>query len=89
MISPTIHGNGTSGEALLTQQTDAVSALYDALEAMTAAAPNGRDYYPQGPEAFRLAAAEHAARIAKVRAVLAEYEAAAEVIADLIDGAER
>jgi len=85
MRAPTIHLNGTSGEALLDQATSAAQALREALEAMGRAAPNARDYYVQGPEAFPLADDAHDARCAAVRALIAEYEELAEALADALD----
>lgn len=74
-IKPTIHTNGTSAEALEAQLENAGHALRAALDALGEAAPNGRDYYPQGPDAIRVAVAEHAARVAALRDVLADIEA--------------
>ncbi len=82
MRTPTIHLNGTGKDALLDQATDACDALESALEAMSAAAPNGRDYYPQGPAAIGEAMREQEGRIAAVRSVLSQYRALAEAIAD-------
>jgi len=82
MIAPTIHMNGTGREALLDQVTDAASALYKALDALSEAAPNGRDYYPQGPAAFEQARTEHQSRADRLRSVLSELQALAETIAD-------
>lgn len=82
MLIPTIHTNGTSRDDLVDQQTTAGSALRRALECMQAAAPNGRDFYPQGDGALKLAQAEHGARIERVRSVLREVEQIAEAIAD-------
>lgn len=82
MITPTIHLNGTSRETLLAQATNATEALTDAIEAMRAMAPNGRDYYPQGDNAIRAAIQEHSARIVKLNEVHAEVMAIAEAIVD-------
>lgn len=73
MILPTVHINGTSREALSAQFAEVLKALQRALEAMADAAPNARDYYPQGESAFRLARAEHESRIACVRAIREDY----------------
>ena len=79
---PTVHLNGDTQETLLRQVTDAMEALYVAIEAMYRAGPNGRNFYPQGPQAFRLAAEEHEKRIAVVRGVRDELAVIAEAIAD-------
>lgn len=60
---PTIHSNGTSEESLLEQFGDARVAILKAQEALAKAAPNGRDYYPQGDAALRKAQDEHRARV--------------------------
>lgn len=46
MRIPTVHMNGTSPEDLLEQLVRAHQAVAGALEALDAASPNGRDYYP-------------------------------------------
>lgn len=71
---PTVHLNGTSGKALEKQLRDAHRAGDEFLEKLAQAAPHGRDYYPQGPEAYAKAAREHEARMARVHAVLLELE---------------
>lgn len=83
---PTVHGNGTSGEALYDQVIEAGQAAYVLLKALEAAAPNGRDYYVSAdPKAFERAKAQHEARAVKVRIVLAEMMEIAEGIANQID----
>jgi hypothetical protein len=81
MMIPTVHRNGTGGTALLDQVTNAASAIHDALRAMCDAAPNARDYYVQGEQAFKRAAAEHSERCAIVRKVGEKYM----LLADHID----
>lgn len=78
MLKPTIHLNGTSRESLTEAYVEAGSALRDALQALTAAEPNARDYYPQGHGAFEQACLEHLARLRRVREVLDEVEALAQ-----------
>lgn len=68
-MTPTVHLNGTSKNALLDQITDVEQVLGKAIEALCEASPNGRDYYPQGPDALRKAQAEHEARIAALTTV--------------------
>ena len=82
MLIPTIHVNGSSADALLTQLRDAQHALQGALEALARAAPHGRDYYPQGDSAYRLAAEEHGARALKVREVVHDLGVLREAICD-------
>jgi len=55
---PTIHLNGTGAVALQREyraMVDAIAATENALQAATC---NGRDFYPQGPEAFQQAQAD-------------------------------
>lgn len=47
LAKPTVHLNGTSGEALFEQYTEALEALYALERAMEKTAPHGRDYYTQ------------------------------------------
>lgn len=48
IIKPTIHLNGTSAKSLQEEHLDAYHAIQAAIDALPH--PNGRDYYPQGPE---------------------------------------
>lgn len=66
ILAPTVHLNGTSKEALIDQIKDAYGAIETAIDALCAAAPNARDYYPQGPDAFSAARAQHDARAKKL-----------------------
>jgi hypothetical protein len=81
MMVPTVHLGGTSHDRLLETACEAVNALLAGLEAMERAAPNPRDYYPQGSGAFDAAAREHAERVARVRAVVNEMQQLASAIA--------
>lgn len=69
MIGPTVHNNGTSREELKLQLKNSYVAIRTAIKALQAGAPNGRDYYPQGPEAFSIAREEHVSRIARLEEV--------------------
>jgi hypothetical protein len=86
MRLPTIHLNGTSASELLTGYLNARNAVFEAIEAMKEAAPNGRDYYPQDTDvpsaAYNIAAREHRTRVEMLRVVAAElYELAQHVSA--------
>ena len=81
MMLPTIHMNGTSREDLLRGYCDAIWTLVDAIEALARVAPNGRDYYPQGPDACATADAEHDARKRALMKVMDELQALAEHVA--------
>lgn len=82
MQLPVININGTERSDLLELYLDAKRALEHAVDALNAAAPHGRDYqtYRDHDQAFYAAQREHADRILKVRAVLAEIETLAEHI---------
>lgn len=69
MKFPTIHLNGTSREQLEGCYTVAYYGVCDALHALEQIELNGRDYYPQGPEAFSEALREHTERCVALRAV--------------------
>jgi len=83
MVFPTVHLNGTSKNALREQALDAVEALDKALKAMAEAAPNGRDFYPQGEVVLVQAQVEHRARMKEVEQVASEYRAMVNAIDEL------
>ena len=82
MIFPTIHLNGTSKQSLLDQTLDAGRAVQAAIKALENASPNGRDYYPQGADAIKLAIDEHAARVNKLKEVFDDLTTLAIRISD-------
>ncbi len=53
MIYPRVHINGTSGEDLLQQYSDAETAIVGAVDRIPV--PDERDYYVQDPGAFQAA----------------------------------
>lgn len=67
IIAPTVHLNGTSKGALMEGYGNAYAALEAAMAALSEACPNGRDYYPQGPDAFVAARDEHIAQMGALR----------------------
>lgn len=71
---PTVHMNGTSRKELMAQYTGAMSAVRDAIEVLRQTVPNGRDYYPQGPDAILEASKAHRARVARLQATHDELE---------------
>jgi hypothetical protein len=85
LLAPLVHLGGTGGERLLEGYMTAISAISDALDALGLTAPNARDYYPQGDDAFRQARAEHDRRMNALRQARAELEMIAENIADQND----
>lgn len=83
---PAVHLNGTSREEL-ERQLEAVSGhLRSALTALADACPHGRDYYPQGDGAFRLAMGQHDSRSRRLLSVLEELALVHEGIADRTGG---
>ena len=89
MIKPTIHLNGSSPERLRDGYRNARRALHKAMEAINEAAPNGRDYYPQGENAFNVAAKEHYERVARLKETLEELNALEEHVQDQMDARRR
>jgi hypothetical protein len=55
---PTIHLNGTGRETLLAEYHAAYRAVLAARDAFHATTCNGRDFYPQGPDAYSQARTE-------------------------------
>ncbi len=82
MRIPTIHLNGTSGTELIDQNLEAYEAIRSAVSSVERAAPNARDFYVQGENAYREAVAEHAARVKALLAVAEAYERIVEVLND-------
>ena len=76
MIMPTIHMNGTSLQSLIENNERAYHAVVTAIDALAEAAPNGRDYYPQGniegTPALYVAQDQHSERMAKLLQVKRE-----------------
>jgi hypothetical protein len=57
---PTIHLNGTGAITLRDEYAAAYDALTKAREAFASTTCNGRDFYPQGPDAYYQARDERA-----------------------------
>ncbi len=66
---PTIHLNGTGRKALLAEYSAAREAVEKAFDALAATTCNGRDFYPQGPEAYERARYERTEAFAHLEAV--------------------
>lgn len=88
MILPTIHTNGTSPEMLRRGYEDARLAVEAAIRAMHAIEFNGRDYYPQGPDAWKRASREHGLRLDALACVCSELETLETHVQDAIDARE-
>jgi hypothetical protein len=71
-----VHVNGTSREELQDQLRAVCDALYKVVAAMERAAPNARDYYPLGNDAFRQAVAQDMQRRNLIQDMRKEYLAA-------------
>jgi hypothetical protein len=82
MMIPTIHMNGNSRETLTDQCGKALYAVRDAIDACREMAPNGRNYYTQGPGAIGKAISEHEDRMTKLFDVRDELERMMESIVD-------
>jgi hypothetical protein len=75
LIHPTVHLNGTSRDELRKTYETASQAVFAALDAVSHTSPNGRDYYPQGPDVIVTAGAQHRERTKKLHEVLVELQA--------------
>lgn len=72
---PKIHLNGSSADDLTCQQYTVYEAAQKLIEALQQAAPNGRDYYPLGPNALPRALDAHRNRILAVQGIARHAEA--------------
>jgi hypothetical protein len=81
IMVPMVHLNGTSKQSLLDQYENAIKALEDAKDVLLKSAPNGRDYYPKGPDAYEIARKQHYSRTAKINQVINELTSIVEEIA--------
>lgn len=79
--APIVHLNGTSKQYLQEQIETAYSALNAAYDALKKTAPNGRDYYPLGPDAMKRAQDQHTNRLIRLTNTMKELE----LIQNMID----
>lgn len=89
MMTPTVHLNGTHGPQLLAENMAAIDALRAAYAILVEAAPNARDYYPQGHGSFSLARGQHQKRVSDLYAIMKETQKIVESVQDQIDAIER
>lgn len=82
MRIPSIHLNGTNGTDLIDQNVEAYEAIRAAIGAVERASPNARDFYPQGPDAYREAMAEHVARVKTLTELAEVYAKIADILQD-------
>lgn len=74
---PSIHLNGTGVTSLLAQYTEACHAVQHAVRALQEAAPNARDYYPQGDRAYGEAEREYLVHLRGLQGALKDLESLA------------
>jgi len=84
-MRPTIHNNGSSPEDLRDSYAAARRLCRELGDALRACTPNGRDYYPQGPEALPLASEEHQDRQRAVKRLHDELQLMVEHCQGAID----
>lgn len=81
VITPTVHLNGTSKDALIKGYHEALTALTAAEKALTETAPHPRDYYVQkDPSAYQRASFAHRARMLRLKETKKEILAIAELV---------
>ena len=68
MITPLLNINGSSADDLINPRLQALDHLMDAIEAMSQAVPNGRDY-PGNATACTADREEHYDRIKAIKAI--------------------
>jgi hypothetical protein len=72
MMIPTVHSNGTGRQALLAETQAAWNRLDEAHRALRAVTVHGRDYYVQGPDAYRQAREEMDGRLDRLEQLMGE-----------------
>ena len=75
VIAPRVHMNGTSRDSLVAALDAAHDTIGQAYESLKQTAPNGRDYYTEGPQAMEKAQDEHRDRLLALHNVQAELYA--------------
>jgi hypothetical protein len=79
---PRLNINGTAADDLLKQQIDARSAVLDAMKALQAAAPNGRDYQTVSVDIYKAARQQHDAWLGQLDEMAQKLELIALAIHD-------
>lgn len=74
LMIPAVHLNGASRAELERGYSAALDALRAAADAVAETAPNGRDYYVYGRDAFTCAQYEHKARMSNVHVARDQVE---------------
>ena len=88
-VVPTVHTNGTSAHELRDQLQAAIEALRTAQQKLEQAAPNGRDYYPQGGTAQVSALQSHDHRWMQLSRMLTELEEQRDHVQSVLDFMEQ
>lgn len=89
MKIPTVHLNGSSATELLRVNLNARQAVAEAVDALYRAAPNARDFYVQGDDAFSLAASQFKSQVSRLQDVYNELTEIVDGISDQIDQKEK
>ena len=76
MKIPTVHLNGDSYNSLFESHEEAMDTVAVAIHAVGGTAPNGRNFYCQGDDAFAIETAtnEHQDRMRRLREVYEELQ---------------
>ena len=89
MITPQLNINGSSADDLIKPRRDAMDHLMDAIEALSQAVPNGRDY-PGNSTACLADREAHYDRIRAIKAMREEiYAEALAIMAQDVDRQKR
>lgn len=75
LLAPCIHMNGTSKQDLMGALENAYSKIGEAQDALRLCAPNGRDYYVIGDNAYAIAREEYWDRMRMLENIRTEIEA--------------
>jgi hypothetical protein len=82
---PTVHLNGTGGDSLKREYHAAYKAIDAAMDALGAATSNGRDFYPQGPDAYYRHRQERDAAFGQLKAAQKHVEEILIGVCDQLD----
>ncbi len=74
LATPLVHLNGTPKQSLLDPLLKAYEETAILYHELALTAPNGRDYYPLGAQAFEAAREEHFNRLTSVQRIREELE---------------
>lgn len=86
---PTVHLNGSSPDSLLDAYREVLDVCLKLAKALAEAQPNGRDFYPQGPNAISVAMAEHRTRVERVKLTMDEITALYDGVMDQVEARQK